>query len=156
MKIRLLSSLVVIGAFMLISQPSMADDLDDLKATHAKYSKALNSSDVETLFEIYYDEQIRVSQTGGFPSVIPNNERVKAVWIRLFESLEIFRTTYYKIDYRVIGNTGLVWGIRTEVRKLKNRPTKTYFVSTTIVYVKSDGKWKRVVTHSSPIGSETP
>ena len=155
MKIRLICSLVIMVVIMFMSQPCNADDLADLKATHAEYPKALNSHDVEKLFELFYDEQIRVDQFGGFPSVLPNNEQVKAAWAGYFESLEIFRTTYYSIDYRVIGNTGLVWGIRTEVRKLKNRPTKNYLLSTTIVYIKNDGKWKRVVTHSSPIISET-
>jgi ketosteroid isomerase-like protein len=137
-----------------ISQQGYADDLSDLKATHAKYNKALNALDVETLYGFYWNEQIRVSQTDGFPSVLKTNERFKAGWTRVFASFERFQSRYITTDYRVIGNTGLVWGIRTELRKMKDRPAKRWFLATTIVYVKSDGEWKRVVTHSSPIPSE--
>jgi hypothetical protein len=43
------------GAFILMSQPSMADDLDDLKATHKSYVKAWNTEDFETGTELWID-----------------------------------------------------------------------------------------------------
>ncbi len=46
MKIRLISSLVVMGVIMFMSQPAIADDLSDLKAAVAKHFKTLIKGDV--------------------------------------------------------------------------------------------------------------
>ena len=60
--------------------------------------------------------------------------------------------TEYKPDYRVIGNTGLVWGhfeeivMNKETGIGKRRPRKFSYT-----YVKSEGQWKIAVFHASPI-----
>ena len=52
MKTRWVISLMVLGAFVLISQPAIADDLADLKAAHMSWVKALNTGDVETFMDL--------------------------------------------------------------------------------------------------------
>jgi ketosteroid isomerase-like protein len=156
MKIRLLSSLVVMGAFMLMSQPSMADDLDDLKATFQSHIKAMNSGDWQTASDGQYDGLISFSFTRAFPTVIRN----KAQWVKLvtrwYEGMQTFRSTWYKPDFRVIGNTGLVWGLRTSVQQRKKGPIQTRFLKTSQTWVKTEEGWKIVMNHHTPLPAGTP
>ena len=66
---RIIVSLIVVAAFMFFSQPSIADDLADLKATHQRYDKAWNTGDVAGVFEIWQDGGIRLPTSQGFPIV---------------------------------------------------------------------------------------
>jgi hypothetical protein len=67
----------------------------------------------------------------------------------------IFRYSWYKVDYRVIGDTGLVWGVMTTNVIVKATGTgKRGFYKSSLVFVKSEGKWKAVMAHSTPIPSE--
>ena len=58
------------------------------------------------------------------------------------------------VDYKVIGNTGLVWGVTTTTVIVKATMTgKRTFRKETLVFAKIDGKWKAVMSHSTPIPS---
>jgi ketosteroid isomerase-like protein len=141
MKIRLLSSLVVIGAFMLMPQPSMADDLDDLKAAYMSYTKAENNGDVETFMDFWIDGGIFLYPGSVFPVVV-NIARGKRTWSKYYETHTARKITY-KPDYRVIGNTGLVWGhFQRVVRNKKNGKGERRFSQFSMTWVKSEGKWK--------------
>ena len=153
MKIRLLSSLVVIGAFMLIAQPSMADDLEDLKATHQRYQKAWNTGDLKTAFEIWQDGAIWFPTQQAFP-VVTNVAMGLKIFTKWLET-HTYRRIWYKADYRVIGNTGLVWGVTTETIMSKTKGTgKRSFCKTSMVFIKSEGKWGAVMEHATPIPTE--
>ena len=150
MKTRCVISLMVLAAFMLMSQPALADDLADLKAAHKKILRALNTGDVQGMFEIWQEGAIYISYVQGFP-IVTSRAMGTQVWTKFFEKY-IIRSMWYKVDYRVIGNTGLTWGTRTLV--VRNKATgvgKRSFVRTSIAWVKSEGKWGAVMEHNSPI-----
>ena len=153
MKIRLLISLVIIGAFMLISQPSMADDLEDLKTTHKSYMKAVNNGDVETFMNSWIDGGIFMFPGSIFPVVV-DIAMGKRRWSKWFET-HTGRETHYKPDYRVIGNTGLVWGLGQRVVRNKEKGTgETRFNQFAITWVKSEGKWKIAAYNVRQISQE--
>jgi hypothetical protein len=59
------------------------------------------------------------------------------------------------VDYKVIGNTGLVWGLTTATVMVKATGTgKRTFNKSTLVFVKTDGKWQAVMSHTTPLPSE--
>ena len=150
MKTRCVVSFMVLAAFMLISQPAIADDLADLKATHMTYMKALNTGDVETFMGFWIDGGVVFFGSRAFPVQI-NIARDKKLWSRI---LQTHRLTLipYKPDYRVIGNTGLVWGHFTEVLMNKEKGVgKRRFRKFSYTYAKSEGKWKIALFHASPI-----
>ena len=65
------------------------------------------------------------------------------------------RETWYKADYRVIGDVGLVWGVRTSVAIVKATGAgKRTFEKESLVFMKSEGKWRAIMSHSTPIPSE--
>ena len=156
MKTRCFVSLILVAAFVLLSQPAIADDLADLKATHMKFTMAGNTGDVETMFALLDDTAVRLGARDGVPHAIPNKEikeRVKQGYIKWYETHSA-RAMWHKPDFRVIGNTGLVWGLVdwTIVNK-KSGITQKLFLKCSYTYVKSDGKWILVLFHESSIPS---
>ena len=153
MKTRCVISLIVVAAFMLLSQPAIADDLADLKAAHQMYDKAWNTGDVAGVFEIWQDGGIWLPSSHAFP-IVTNS----AIGLKMFTKwleTHIYRYRWYKVDYRVIGDTGLVWGVRTVSVIVKATGTgKRTFHKSSFVFVKSEGKWKAVMHHDTLIPSE--
>ena len=154
MKSRFAISLMVIAALMLISQLAIADDLADLKVTHQMYDKAWNTGDVPGVFEIWQDGGIWLPVNRGFP-VVTNSAIGKQMFAKWLET-HIFQYSWYKVDYKVIGNTGLVWGVTSTNIIVKATMTgKRTFSKVSMVFAKIDGKWKAVMSHSTPIPSES-
>jgi len=90
MKTRCVISLIVVGAFVLLSQPAIADDLADLKATHKILLKAVNTGDVKTIFEYWQEGTIWIPDTGGFP-MVTKKAIVLPLFTKFFEK-NTFRT----------------------------------------------------------------
>ena len=153
MKARNIISLIVMAAIILLSQPAIADDLADLKAAHEGLVNAWNTGDLYAFFEIWQDGGIWIPTSQAFP-VITNSAIGKQMFSEWLET-HFSRETWYKADYRVIGDVGLVWGVRTSIAIIKATGTgKRTFEKESIVFVKSEGKWKAVMSHSTPIPSE--
>ena len=153
MKSRFVIPLLVIAALVFLSQPAIADDLADLKATHQRYMKAWNTGDLNTVFEIWQDGAIWLPINLGFPEVT-NSAIGKQMFGQWLET-HIYRSNWYKVDYKVIGDTGLVWGLRSTMAIVKATGTgKRFFMKTSYVFVKSEGTWKAVMHHDTPIPSE--
>jgi ketosteroid isomerase-like protein len=152
MKTRWVISLIVLGAFILLPQAVLADDLADLKAAHQKILKAVNTADIPGIFEVWQEGAIWIPDSLGFPMVTSKEPGIK-MFTKFFEA-HVYRATWYKADYRVIGNTGLVWGLVTRV--IINKRTgvgKRTFLKTSLVFMKSEGKWGVVMEHNTPIPS---
>jgi len=154
MKTRCLILLMALGAFILAPQPAIADDLADLKAADGKLFNAWNTSDVEGIFDAWSDTGIWLSDSRAFPLTHRNLPERKAYWAKWFETHSV-RMMWYNPQYLVIGNTGLVWGhvTQTAMNKVKGIGKEIY-LKMSITYVKSEGKWKVVLCHSSPMPSE--
>ena len=154
MRSRFVIPLMVIAALVLLSQPAIADDLADLKATHQKYTKAWNTGDLTTVFEIWQDGGIWLPADRGFP-VVTNSAIGKQMFGKWLES-HIYQSNWYKVDYKVIGDTGLVWGLRSTIEIVKTTGTgKREYMKSTIVFVKSEGTWKAFMHQDTPITSES-
>ena len=143
-------ALIVIASFVFITQIAIADDLADLKATHQSFIKAWNTGDMETVFEIWQDGGIWLPSNRGFP-VVTNSAMGKQMFSKWLET-HMYYIDWYKVDYRVIGDTGLVWGVTSTIAIVKNTGMgKRYNEKESLVFVKSNGKWKAVMSHSTPI-----
>ena len=117
------------------------------------YDKAWNSANVPGVFEIWQDGGIWLPSQQAFP-IVTNSARGIQMFTRFLET-HIFRYRWYKVDYRAIGDTGLVWGVMTVDTIVKaTGKGKRGFYKGSMVFVKSEGKWKAVMLHSTPIPSE--
>lgn len=153
MKYRIVIALIIVASFIIFTQPAIADDLADLKTTHQKYMKAWNAGDMDTVFEIWQEGGIWVPTDRGFP-VVTNNAMGKQMFGKWLES-HMYWSNWYKVDYKVIGNTGLVWGLRETVTIVKATGTgKRNYYKCTYVFVKSEGTWGGVMHHDTEIISE--
>lgn len=153
MKSRYVIALMVIAALIFLSQSAIADDLADLKAAHQMFDKAWNTADVNGAFEYWQDGGIWLADNQAFP-IVTNSARGIAMFTKWLET-HIFQYSWYKVDYRVVGDTGFVWGVRTRNVIVKATGTgKRTFVKTSLVFMKSEGKWKAVMLHDTPIPSD--
>ena len=84
MKTLCIIPLVVMATFTFLSQPAIADDLADLKATHEMVSKAWNTGDLDTVFEIWQDGAIWMPANMAFPVVI-NSAMLKPMLTKWLE-----------------------------------------------------------------------
>jgi hypothetical protein len=121
-----------------------------------KFTMAFNTGDMETFFGLMDDNVTKFGPREGVPRAVPNKEikeRAKQANIKYHET-HSFRSLSYKPDFRVIGNTGLVWELveRTIFNK-KSGITQRLFLKCSYTYVKSDGKWIVVLYHESSIPS---
>jgi ketosteroid isomerase-like protein len=143
-----LGCLVVLG--LLISTPALAGDVDDLKATYEKAVKAYNAKDV-AWFATFDNKAVSFHPTTPFAidGDAQNKQAVKTFWSAMDST--VFSPVNTK--FRVIGNTGLVWGHYAFANKPKDGGMRTTYGRFTTVCTKSDGKWVIVSSHYSAIPS---
>lgn len=142
-------SLILVATLTLLCQPAIGDDLADLKAANESIDKALNAGDADALIAVFQDGAVLIMGT-GFPRVT-NNASLLPGLKRLFENIAI-SVNWYKVDYHVTGDTGLVWGVTTGSNTNKaTNVRETNYNRACRVFVKSDGQWKMVMQHMSPI-----
>lgn len=138
----------------LASLPALADEVADLKATNDKYFNAWNASDVETFTGMWIDGGAWLADSRAFPIPVRKSPGRVKMWTRFFET-HIINFTWYNPQYLVIGNTGLVWGLVTQMVIDKAKGTgKEVYLKMSVTYVNSEGEWKVALLHSSPIPSE--
>ncbi len=144
---------LVIGLVALLWTPTVAlsDDVDDLKTALTQVTDALAKKDLEALSSLLYDNIVFFGLDAPFPVVGKNAFR--QVVQGLFSTNEVVKETDLNPQFRVIGNTGFVWGHSMFTGKPKDGPLQTTFARMTIAWVKADGKWLVGLVHFSRIPS---
>ena len=145
---------ITILALLFVPQFALGTDLDDLKATYEKVIQAWNNFDADTIASMDYPGRVNYFCLYAFPDVAPmenTQEHIAKSLKKFFDNIESFSVTPYNIQYRVIDNTGIVWGYFTMIEKQKGELTKTWYVRTTSTWMKSNGKWYSIMTHNSRI-----
>lgn len=155
MKTRCVLSSMVLIAFMLIPQPAIADDLADLKAAGEKVFQVWNTGDAEGIFDLWpEDGGIWLSATRAFPITVKKSPQGIQFWSNWFQS-HIVQISWYNPQYRIIGDTGLVWGLMSHLVMNKNSGTgNEEYRKAAGTFVKIEGKWKLVLFQDTPIPSE--
>ena len=142
-------SLIVVSTLMFQCQPAIGDDLADLKAASESIDKAVNTGDANALIEVWQDGAVYIAGL-GFPAVT-SNATFMPMAKQLFENNTVL-SSWYKVDYQVIGDTGLVWGVgMMRITEKATNNVETNYSKSCRVFVKSEGKWKLVMLHASPI-----
>jgi ketosteroid isomerase-like protein len=152
---RLLISVAVL-ALLVAPRLTFGADVDDLKAAVERAIKAFNSLDPAPLASTVHPGFVMFDRDSAFADVSPM-QNVEAStrtglqsWFATLESLNITPVNY---QYKVVGNTGIVWGYETMTYKPKGGPMQTIQSRVTSVYLKSGGKWLIIMSHSSAIPS---
>ena len=152
---RILMSLTVV-ALLFIPQFAAADDVADLKAAHTKLFQAVSSLDADTVASMAYPGMVLYGPEAAFPNVMPMEDiktQLAQGLKQWFSNLEYWEINPYNMQYRVIGNVGLVWGHQTQNQKVKGEPSHRLYLRVTQTWIKENGKWYAVTNHASVIPS---
>ena len=126
-------------------------DVDDLKATFEQGIAAVNKRDLDAGSALWHDQIVDFGPVSPFPTDWKAARRQG--FQALFNNSESFTVTPLNTQYRVIGDTGIVWGHAMFVMKPKDGPMQTNFGRAMGIWTKVEGKWRQVAAHLSRIPS---
>jgi len=130
-------------------------DVDELKAAHQKWLDGWNVRSADTIAGAYHDQAVVVFPDDPFPrdlgaSTVQARLQSSEAWRANTES---FTATPINLEFRMVGDVGLVWGHYRTVVKPLDGPQQTSFLRTTETWVQSGGKWVLLAWHVSAIPS---
>jgi len=153
MRQRGVSVLVVALLAGLSKSTVVGDDLADLKAAHAQALKAIATSDANLWLAMFHEEQVRFDRGTQMFTDFKGMDR-EALRKGIADGAggtESYAIKPVDVHYRVIGDTGIVWGHNVDLYKARNAPGTVQLSRFTAVYSRSGGKWRRVCTHVSAV-----
>ena len=149
MTLRLMTGIA--AALILSAQYGFADDLEDLKATEELRLKTVNEGLHTSRMALIHDEYLRITPDYPFPI----NRARRSNRPDDGSPIRGERHNVYPIDYqyRVVGDTGVVWGFQRVVEKPEDGPQVSFVRRVMLTYTKADGKWKLLARHDSHMPS---
>ena len=129
--------------------PARGDEVDSLRASFEREIAAFNARDLETLMGNQHDHVVALNPAS--PAPVDGKTARRQAYQTTFAATESVTVTPQHPQFRVIDNTGMVWGEYTVAAKPKDKPLTTNSVRFTRTYVKSDGQWRLVLYHVSPL-----
>ena len=147
---RLLFSISVFTLFV-IPQFVFASDVDEFKSEVERYYQAFNSMDAETIVQMTHPGLVSIESDAPFPFVYPTVDALKEVVQNWFSTLESINFFDINPQYKIVGNTGIVWCISGGRVKPKGGSVEISYVRKTQTWVKSEGKWRVLTEHFSKI-----
>jgi len=125
------------------------DEVDRLRASFEREIAAFNARDLETLMSNQHEHVVALNPTS--PTPVDGKAARRHAYQTAFAATESVTVTPQHPQFRVVDNTGIVWGEYTVTTKPKDKPPTTSTVRFTRTYVKSDGQWRLVLYHVSPL-----
>lgn len=141
----------IIAAALFTPSLAGAGDLEDVKASFDRSVTAWNAMNVNGIIAERHDQAVSFGAVAPFPT--DNNTAAKTNIGTLFTNSEKVQLNIIDPEFRVVGSAAVVWGFYGISVKPKDGPMETNFGQFTIAYAKTGGKWKQLVTHTSPIPS---
>ena len=132
--------------------PLSAGDVDDLKAAFDQALEYLSQKDLDAFLSIWHPEAVLFSRNQVHPT-----DRAKLddrVWANLFEDFfaRIISVGYTQqaVEWRVVGDTGLVWGLTRLAVDPRYQASFEQDTRLTAVFVKVDGEWLILLWNNAP------
>ncbi len=144
---------VVVLILGVMISPLSAGDVDDLKAAFDQALEYLSQKDLDAFLSIWHPEAILFSRNQIHPT-----DRAKLddrIWANLFEDFfaRIVSAGYTQqaVEWRVIGDTGLVWGLTRLAVDPRFQASFEQDTRLTAVFVKVDGEWLILLWNNAPL-----
>jgi len=144
---------VVVLILGVMISPLSAGDVDDLKAAFDQALEYLSQKDLDAFLSIWHPEAILFSRNQIHPT-----DRAKLddrIWANLFEDFfaRIVSAGYTQqaVEWRVIGDTGLVWGLTRFAVDPRYAASFEQDTRLTAVFVKVDGEWLILLWNNAPL-----
>ena len=130
-----------------------ADDLADLRTANEGMVRAHNQLDPAALLSLRHPDSVTFLVAGNsavdrsVSSAAEELERSK----RNVASLERLTITPLETSYRVIGNTGIAWGLHRIEKKRKGAALEQEDSRFMRIFAEVDGRWLLVASHFSAL-----
>jgi len=134
--------------------PTYADDVDTLRASFEREIAAFNAHDLDTLMSNQHEQVVALNPASSTAS--DGKAKRRQGYQARFAAPEQVTVTPKNPQFRVIENTGLVWGEYLTTTTPKDKPPTTVTVRFTRTYVKSGGQWFLVLYHVASLPTATP
>ncbi len=138
--------------------PLSAGEVEDLKATFDKALEYLSQKDLDAFLSVWHPEAVLFSRNRIHP--IDRAKLEDRVWADLFEDFfaRIISVGYTQqaVEWRVIGDTGLVWGLTRFAVDPRYQAGFEQDTRLTAVFVKVDGDWLIMHWNDSPLPEGPP
>ena len=145
---RLITSATIL-ALLIAPAAGLADDVESLKAAFEKEIGLVNANDLEPLMAMQH-EQVVVMNPRSADATDTHAARRQG-YEQLFAGMESFTVTPQTPQYRVVGDTGVVWGTYSISAKPKDGEAATFPARFSRTYVRENGAWQLFLYHVSPV-----
>ena len=149
MLIRHFITSATILVFLIAPATVLADDVESLKAAFEKELGFVNAGDLEPLMAMQHEQVVAMNPRS--PDVIDTKAARRQGYEQLFAGMESFTVTPQNPQYRVVGDTGVVWGTYTISAKPKEGEAATFSARFSRTYVRENGAWRLFLYHVSPV-----
>lgn len=126
-------------------------DVDELKATFEQVIAAINQRDADAWTSFVHDGFVVFPPLSPF--AVEGKEAFRQFAQMFFAGSESVTVTPINPQFRVIGETGVIWTHLALSIKPHDGPLQTLFVREIVTYAKAGGKWRAVSNHLSRIPS---
>lgn len=140
----------IIGAFILMPAFAGAGDVEDLQAAFEKQIKDMGELNAESYLAGIHDQWAGA----GYMNIFVNSGQKAAVREMVqngWPNLESLQLSINYVEYRVVGNVGIAYGIGAWTYKFKNEPTKGASIRFLNTYIKEKGKWLLLTNSDAPL-----
>jgi ketosteroid isomerase-like protein len=145
---RLLLAFAVLS-LLIVPQFALGADVDEFKVAVEKFVQAFNSFDVATIAQTAHQGLVVYTTSSPFPDVYPTTAAFGDSLKGWFPTLESLNIVLVNPQYKVVENTGVMWGYETSTTTPKDGPTTTEYYRITMTFIKSGGKWLVLTIHMS-------
>lgn len=128
---------------------AQGNDMEGLRASFEREIAAFNARDLDTLMDNQHDLVVALNPASPIP--VDGKTARRQDYQALYETTERVTVTPKDPHFRVIDNTGIVWGEYSIVAKPKDKPETTTVARFSRTYVRSGGKWFLLLYHVSPL-----
>lgn len=143
---------LLFGSLIFWSCPALvASDIDELEAGLETFLESVNSRDLENFRKAWHPEAVLFFRNNLFP--VDLKDIGTEIWTQIFR--DIFAgyvdLDYAAVDlnYRVLGEIGLVWGLTELSFQLQGEPRHQQEVRLTATFARTEKGWKIVSWHDS-------
>ena len=135
--------IVLLMLFCFPATSAWADDLEDLENSFEEILERLNAKDLKGFLSGWHPDAVLMVYDYVFP--VDRTDAGEEIWSQIFDdflvSTESIRLIPVDVDFRVVGDTGIVWGTAQNVTELKNGTREVVNLRLSATFVKTSDRW---------------
>ncbi len=135
--------IVLLILFCFPAAPAREDDLEGLENSFENILERLNAKDLKGFLTGWHPDAVLMVHDYVLP--VDRADAGEEIWSQIFDDFfvatERIRLTPIDVDFRVVENTGIVWGRIQTLTELKDGTRRVVSLRLTATFVKTRGRW---------------